>query len=381
MTLQQFDSNVETVIQTLEAKGYGSTSMQLHKRCYKGLRNWLVVEHRIYSPESVRLWQHSTISDHLHSIGGFANSLDQLLDVYEYGEILPVHFGSQTPVYKLLTTEFRSALDQYLSHQTAAGYSLSYVDEIRIICSQFLMCLQKRGVKNISSVQYDVLIQIYQSNKEQAQSQSLFYEYMSINRGLLSYYAHISVCSQGIPYTLNPHYINKIFLDSSFIPANASKHMPVSLWDGLSSFINKLVSAGYQESTLSTAHVTLVLFFIFLEMNDLAITDEIADLWFKHEKPLLGKAWRCHRRVLKLYLYYRKHHSLTAAITEPTSTMLDRDDVPGWCKPIILKYLELLKGKVLTRILLICIVAAFADLSFILVRSTSLPSKRLRRKL
>ena len=121
---------------------------------------------------------------------------------------------------------------------------------------------------------------------------------------MLDFFGERGKCLHGHAEAMTILTRNQIVLDTYFIPADSMRPADHSLWETASSFQSALKKNRYSKSVYNYYYRSVVLLLIFLEKNDLALTKEIAELWFEHAKPLSGKSWKSMRRALYQFLHF-----------------------------------------------------------------------------
>ena len=144
--MEQYETNVATIMTFLKANNYSASVISQHKLCYQDLKQYLLAENLDYSFETACHWIETHKNDwHYRKYTGYRHCINQLEDVFQHNEISLDHLAFRKPAYKSLTGYYRSIVDDFIENATNGD------DRYRIACSRFLLYLQNNNVENISS--------------------------------------------------------------------------------------------------------------------------------------------------------------------------------------------------------------------------------------
>jgi site-specific recombinase XerD len=308
--MNQYDSNVQNVMDFLVEHNYSPSHISLHKVCYGEFRAFLVVADQKYSAEQTVKWlSYNKFKWSKRRYLGYTHCLEQLEDIYKSNEIQLEHLSSQHSAYKYLMPSLKFELDAYLEYCKSTNI-LEYIDEKRIRCSRFLLYLQEHNVYSVSEISYTLMISFHREDFHRTQKTKDVYE--DCIRYLLRYYAHIGKCSIGYSLILNKLLIHQVISLSDM----SSKHMhevallrdkslefsSTSFWSACLEFQRVIVNYKYAD-TMRT--------FLFLDMHNLGYIPKLSWIWYEEIKHLLGTNWKMSRRILKLFEQFTNDGNIT----------------------------------------------------------------------
>ena len=259
--MEQYDMNVNLVMEFLKSNGYSSSVVSLHRLCYKEFRKCLDETGIPYSSSQAQLWLES--NKHKWSYRNYTSRrhcLYQLEDIYQSGAISPDHLGPHASAYSALIPELRREVDGFIENDRNAAAD----DRYRISCSRFLFFLQKHGVTNISQLDYDLLIRFHSDDYHRSSRSKDVYEGQI--RVFLRYCSSKGLCSAGFSLALNKLLIHQIicFKDTAF-PMDDTKQCMVTLND-IEIFLDLLRDIKYGPSVMKYSRHILSLLYIFLDL-------------------------------------------------------------------------------------------------------------------
>lgn len=292
--MEQYKTNVITVMAFLRENDFSASVISQHKLCYQELQQYLFDANLDYSCETVRQWLESHRQDwNYRKYTGYKHCIDQLDDVFQSNTISLDYLAPRTSAYSMLKDDYKSILDAFIS-EAAHGD-----DRYRIACSRFLLYLQNSGLKCISELDYDLLLKFHEDDYHKSSKSKDTYE--DLIRNFLRYLAAQGKCDIGLSLTLNKLLIHKIIrLPDEVIHSfsdNGSEFYTLS-WSIISDFISKLKDARYGKTVILSSEHIMTLLYIFLEMYNTSLNSALLWHWFDTIKPMLGSVWKQHRRTL-----------------------------------------------------------------------------------
>lgn len=337
--MEQYETNVATVMDFLKDNDFSPSVISLHKLCYQELKGYLLSLSLNYSTELAYQWIESNQSDwNYRTYTGWRHCIDQLEDVYSMGYISLDHLSCRTPAYALLNDSFKSMIDAFIS-----DYSISD-DRYRIACSRFLLYLQNNSLNNISELDYNVVLQFHQKDYHCSSKSKDVYE--DLIRVFLRYLAVQGMCSFGLSLALNRLLIYQIIKLSdeelnSYTTTN--QKYPSVTWSIILEFLTKMADARYGKTVLKSSKHILTLLYTFLDMHQICLDDTLLWYWFDKITPLLGTGWKQHRRTLCQFLDFLRNNTITTKVTGNPKGVKAIHLLPNWEAEQLKSYLNLLK--------------------------------------
>lgn len=342
-----YDSNVQKVMGYLKTESYSEGIFSGHRVFYKELGEFLVKKNLSYSSETAFAWVISKADDWNDRKNKYVPAyLQKLNDIYEFGKIKEEHRIGTRPVYGRLLPEFKEVITGFLEY-CQGTYSIGHLPNIKGRCARFFLFLQEHGVKEVSGITYELIMEFHKTDWYQTPFEQGMYE-ASI-RSLLLYLYQKGMCTIGFSLLLNPLRFRKVLFLSSLSQEDAEKiqglkeeslDFPSSeFWDAAQDFRYIVISYGYSNTMQNSCDCTLTLLFLFLDIHGLGYHPGIADIWFQNASYLFGTNWTMSRRVLKLFEQYTQEGDITPQHNF-TYKPLAFDSIPEWCKPILYEFLD-----------------------------------------
>ena len=337
--MEQYETNVATVMDFLKDNDFSPSVISLHKLCYQELKGYLLSLSLNYSTELAYQWIESNQSDwNYRTYTGWRHCINQLEDVYSMGYISLNHLSCRKPAYALLNDSFKSMIDAFIS-----DYSISD-DRYRIACSRFLLYLQNNSLNNISELDYNVVLQFHQKDYHCSSKSKDVYE--DLIRVFLRYLAVQGMCSFGLSLALNRLLIYQIIKLSdeelnSYTTTN--QKYPSVTWSIILEFLTKMADARYGKTVLKSSKHILTLLYTFLDMHQICLDDTLLWYWFDKITPLLGTGWKQHRRTLCQFLDFLRNNTITTKVTGNPKGVKAIHLLPNWEAEQLKSYLNLLK--------------------------------------
>jgi integrase len=337
--MEQYETNVATVMNFLKANDFSPSVISLHRLCYQELKDYLLDSNLCYSTEIAYQWiESSQASWNYRKYTGWRHCIDQLEDVYSMGYISLDHLAYRKSAYALLSDSFKSTIDSFISDSSIAD------DRYRVACARFLLYLQNNSLSDISSLDYDVLLQFHQEDYHCSSKSKDVYE--DLIRVFLRYLAAQGMCSLGLSLALNKLLIHQIISlsDEELNGRTDTDQIYLSVtWNIILEFLTKMTGARYGKTVLNSSKHILTLLYIFLDMHQICLDDTLLWYWFDKIKPLLGTGWKQHRRTLCQFLYFLGSNTITTKVTGNPKDVKAINLLPAWEAEPLESYLDLLK--------------------------------------
>ena len=336
--MEQFETCVSTMMSFLKEENFSASVISLHRLCYQAIATYLASNMLEYSPDIGYQWieMHHSCWDY-RKYTGFKHCIDQLNDVFLTGKVSLEHLSPRCSAYSLLSTEYKSILDRFISDTNCTD------DRYRIACSRFLLYMQNNNISDISELTYESIIYFHNNDYHRVQKSKDTYE--NLIRVFLRYLASINLCDVGLSLTLNKLLIDKIISmpqeDIHIYDCN-SKAFEIS-WIQARSFISELKNLGYGKTVINSSEHILTLLYIFLQMHQAKLNEHLLWYWYDNVKPLLGSNYKQHRRSLYQFMEYIKSGAIVTSVTGDPNAINAIDTMPDWIAIPLRNYLELLK--------------------------------------
>ncbi|KJR44271.1 Mobile element protein [Desulfosporosinus sp. I2] len=337
--MEQYDRNIKVVMDFLKAKNYSASVISLHRLCYREFKEYLHQNELSYSFEKSNKWlENNKDTWDYRRYTGWKHCLDQLNDVCQNQFISLDHLGPHASAYALLSSTLRNEIDEFLTY----GLMYSKDSRYRISCSRFMLYLEEKGLTSIKQLNYDILLTFHEEDYHRSAKSKDVYE--DLIRALLRYHASKGRCAYGHALALNKMLIHQIItIDQTEIFATLDKDGYSVTWQDIETFLIAMKEIGYAGSVLKYTKHILTLLYIFLDMNQLLLNDDILWLWFKAVKPSLKSNWKQARRSLTQYLLYIKSGEIVTNVTGSPYAVSSIEKLPEWIQNPLSDYLGLLK--------------------------------------
>lgn len=336
--MKQFETSINTVMFFLKEEKFSPSVVSLHRLCYQAIATYLSNNMLEYSPDIGYQWieMHHDCWDY-RKYTGFKHCIDQLNDVFLNGKVSLEHLSPRCSAYSLLSTEYKSILDRFISDTNCTD------DRYRIACSSFLLYMQNNNIYDISKLTYDSVIRFHNDDYHRVKKSKDTYE--DLIRVFLRYLASINLCDIGLSFALNKLLINKIITISqkdiqSFECIDDASEI---IWNQVRSFISELKNLGYGKTVINSSEHILTLLYIFLRMHQVKLNEHLLWYWYDNVKPLLGSNYKQHRRSLYQFMEYIKSGVIVTSVTGAPNAIKTIDTMPDWVAAPLKSYLELLK--------------------------------------
>ncbi|MCR5747741.1 MAG: tyrosine-type recombinase/integrase [Lachnospiraceae bacterium] len=336
--MEQYKSNVASVMLYLKDEGFSASTISLHKLCYQGLENFLVATDQHYSFNIASRWLATNQSFWKHrKYVGYKHCIQQLEDVYRTGRIHADHLCFRKPPYDLLCPDLRDVLDSFIKD---CGYKDD--DRYRISCARFLLFLQNRRLRNIEELDYGIVLKFHEKDHHVSQKSKDVYE--DLIRVFLRHLAASGKCPFGLSLALNKLLIPQIirFSDVELRDFTAPDDRLLK-WDDILSFLSRMKETRYGCTVLKCSKHILTLLYIFLDMHHLGLNAALVWHWFHKAEPLLGTNRTQHRRTLCQFLIFLDTGTIITNVTGNSGKVNSIETLSKWEQAPLSGYLTLLK--------------------------------------
>lgn len=337
--MEQFETCVCTIMTFLKEKNYSASVISQHKLCYQDIREYLISNKLEYSKNVGYQWiENSRDNWGYRKHTGYRHCIDQLNDVFVSGHISLDHLSPRSSAYNMLSSDFKAILDGFISDTNCSD------DRYRIACSRFLYYMQNRNIQNIDELGYEDIIDFHNNDYHRVQKSKDTYE--DLIRVFLRYLASINLCDIGLSLTLNKLLIDKIvvipFGELQFSQNSTNEAYNIS-WLQITNFITELRKVRYGKTVINSSEHILTLLYIFLQMHQIQLNEQLLWYWFDKVRTLLGSNYKQHRRSLCQFFEYIKIGIIITSVTGNPRTVSSIDTLPDWMAVPLKSYLNLLK--------------------------------------
>lgn len=313
--MEGYKDAVGKVMDFLDKNQYGVSIIKSNRSCFNQLDTFLSGKEMVYSPQNAEDWYQSitnNLSLSLSYKGYYKAALLRLQDVYETGQVLPLHQPKLQKSYTVLNCCWKSILDGYLLRQENHLASAT-IDNHKHMCARFPVYLQKNEVRDIAGITYDVIIRFYSEDVHHGRwgkgqldgCITIFMGYL-YREGLVPY-----------GFTIMIHYLTfgKSAFWNEISPATHEKiksvmasvpTVPVGMLHDYQVISEKVhCKEGYCKSVITAFRRAAELLLLFLDMNGYPYNPEIAELWFHDVRCLCGaEASAAHRSLCLIAAYH-----------------------------------------------------------------------------
>ncbi len=211
---QEYDEAVEKIIEDLKRNQFSLSVIYKHQNCYRSFKQYLTESHLSYSHDEAMKWLQSKGSVWNHPKYKVARlSLFQLDDLIKNGCISNSYTYENSSNYVRLTnSNYRLLLDNYLK-DISLSYSGSYIRQLRVACSEFLIYISQIDEKDISAINHKNIVgYIKQSTHKTIRAKNI---YVRSIRKFLKYLSDKGLVSVTLVYLMDRFAILKIiFIDN-----------------------------------------------------------------------------------------------------------------------------------------------------------------------
>jgi site-specific recombinase XerD len=353
--MEQYDSNVQTIMKFLKDEGYEDPELSMHRVCYREFKEYLLASGSGYSKGKGDEWQEENATIWVKwRVKKNRICIKQLEETYELGYPRKYHRYIYPAWYSQLSETLSQELNSYMKGFPSDNEK--YRHDVKMMCSDFLLFLQYRGKTSITDIDYeDAEHYFYHETERNKTTKAL---YVNQARAMLIHYYNRGILKRSLGFHMDSLFINQIvplgiFSAEDIKKINACREESldfpaIEMWDAISEFIKVMAEHNYSETNKKCANHTLTLLFIFLEKYELGYLPEIAYVWFKYEKRFLGVSWKASRKVVFQFEEFTKEGNIILGKSnyyKPMKIAL----LPLWCRDIINEFLLLKKREFMKK--------------------------------
>lgn len=339
-----YQNNTTIVLNYLSEAEINQTSYRLAHSCFAQLRNYLAANGLTYSKETGQQWLAGQ-SKSVQTVKIYAKALRQLDDVYQVGH---VRFPNRSRVK--LTDAFDELILKYLS-AVSGTYADSHLANIRNRCRFFFGFMQMdRQIYMPCDIKYrDIMAFCEEALTGLCKAD--FSMYKSTVMNLLSWMAEQQLCPAGFSMLLFMGHAKKTAMLDSLSQETSEKiriigtecyqdFPPEEFYTASMEFRRDLEQLGYAGTMMSSARATLDLLYLFLDINQLGYSPDIAGCWLEQTgESCFGSNAKMSRRILALFEMFTQEGIVRAEKTFVYRPLLC-DLLPEWCREVIIPFLE-----------------------------------------
>ena len=353
--MDQYDSNVQIIMNFLKDEGAEASKLSIHRVCYQKFREYLLSSGYGYSKEKGNEWQeeNAMIWPKWRAKENRI-CLKQLEETYELGYPRKYHRYIYPTWYGQLNEILSQELDSYMKDFPSDNEEYRYA--VKMMCSDFLLFLQYRGKASITDIDYEDAECYY--NHETKRNKTTKALYVNQARAMLIHYYNQGILKRSLGFHMDSLFIDQIVsldifsaddIDKINTYRKESLNFPaVEMWDAISEFIKVMAGHNYSETNKKCAYHTLVLLFIFLKKYALGYLPEIAGIWFEYEKRFLGVSWKASRKVIFQFEEFTREGNIIPGKVNYYKPMKIAS-LPLWCRYTINEFLLLKKREFMKK--------------------------------
>jgi len=335
---KKFDIAVGLVEKYLDENNYSYSITMSHRRCYRFLAQYLADQKKSYCKPLATQWLQSiTQGLCLSTLKVYRQAIERLDAAYHHKEIVNTKVQYEAlQKYQHLEPWCRDSLDAFMK-EIPSGYDHSYLRTIRNSVTRFLSYITNNGVSKLIDISHRIIINFYRDDAHDSYKTKDIYN--NCIRWYLRYLVERGDVQKSIPLTLDKFVLSHLVIVEE-LPSEIKK-------DFYQSTCGDTISAGefYRNAldlyTMIKQHKYSVTmgkvfrqawkeFFVFLEVNSLVYTQNIALVWANYMSNYVTQ-WKAFRRAFGLFEQYRSTNQIDPRIIfryQPDRA----DDLPIWCK-------------------------------------------------
>lgn len=252
----------------------------------------------------------------------------------------------RNPCYGQLSHEWQEVLNQYIETRKAE-ISEHHCSAIKRYCSVFMLFLQQKGVPVISDITYEHITCFIASTTGMAGKTRS--QYLSAVRLFLQYLSKKNLCTYGFSLYIHFYLQDRPFLtpvmtdwqkNEIFLLKRESHDFPADEFLALiQPFDEQLSEQGYSYVSRRHATRTLLVLYLFLDMQALGYHREIVCKWFGAGKEIFQSGWKIARKVLSQFDEYVTDGGISLHNAYYKKTNFQH--LPEWCRTQLSAFLEL----------------------------------------
>ena len=120
--MDQYDINVNLIMDFLKANGYSASVISAHRICYKELQGYLASNHTAFTLSEALMWLENNQNVWTYRMYTCRrHCIYQLEDIYISGTISPDHLGPRASTYSMLIPDLQEELDDFINNDQHAS--------------------------------------------------------------------------------------------------------------------------------------------------------------------------------------------------------------------------------------------------------------------
>lgn len=342
--MNQYDTNVKIVLDYLSDNSKSQSLYSLSHSCFAQFRKYLEENNLDYSSKITSQWLELPSPRSTKTQKVYKKALARLDDVYQTG-----HIRFANKLRQSLSNGFLQIISKYLL-SVSDKYSNSHLDNIRNRCRFFFSLLQVgRNSSSPDELTYGDILFFY----KEAQGllcKADFSMYKGTVMNLLAWMAAEDLCPIGFSMLLFMARAEKVLLCDDF-PQEMSFELkrignscyldcpPDEFHLASLRFREELEQYSYASTMMSSSKATLDLLYLFLDMNRLGYSSELASIWFCKAADCFGTNCFMARRILGMFDEYIREGALYPDHIFTYKPLLC-DQLPTWCREAMESFLE-----------------------------------------
>lgn len=251
----------------------------------------------------------------------FWKYMEQLEEFILTGTVINDHLLLIKPCYNKLSNSWRELLNTYLEIRNQ-DYTKSSLKYAKTYISDVLLIIYEHGASNIQEVSYNDLVFLFLDGFHCTKGTR--YILLSHARQFFDFCKEKGLCPAAYSIILDedvfPYVavIERFSLKQIEIIRYLSQSKPVCSADEMVGYLEAIIELyhnnDYSYTILKTVSHTIRTLYVFLSINDLNYTPEIASIWYDVITPIIGSSCLAWRRVLAVNTYLVKRFSLIRSI-------------------------------------------------------------------
>lgn len=343
--MENFDSNVQEIMDYLKSRNYGTTVICAHKRCYRELRNYLIFNKLAFTEENCNQWLNS-VKDNLckTTYKDLRKSLLHLVDLSKTGKINSYIYGNQIPPYNTLCDTLKNELDSCLEN-LPQNYDDKYKKTIRFVCTRFMVFLQNKNIRSLKYLNHKIVYEYILYNKfGNTQSQECNINYA---RKLLKFFGKKNYIPEELYLLMDKKIITHVIFPANLAGFITSENEKLGLGE-IRSFFKQINSTSYSNTVRKCLRHDIKAMYLFFYINNLSFIPDNVDLWLNLMKRILNTGFKTWRRSVRLFQYYKKNGSVNPEVIF-TYYRNRTYDLPIWYRSCLERYLSIRKREGLQK--------------------------------
>lgn len=346
--MNNYKQATNQIMEYLEENQYCHTLISVNRMCFSRLEYYLSTQKMSYTPQAAEQWYESIKEElSIQQKSFYRMSLLRLQDIFESGEIHQDHETKHLKAYSVLYDGLKKELDEFLQ-SLATNHTQDTIRGYKHPCARFLIYCQKKGIKNLCEITYEMIISFYVEDIHQGK-----WGKSALNGKVLlmmKYFFHKNVVPYG--FTVLLHYLslekgcywNDVSDDVHerirfLIKEEASVSVELLIrYKGVSEQLH--VDKEYSKTVRTVNNRAADLLILFLDMNGYRYSPSIAMVWLNGCSHRFGAEINSFRRALCLIAQYHESSIIKA---ESIFRVKPRafDLIPEWCREASIRYMEL----------------------------------------